>query len=309
MNLTEANNFSNSLLNTQERCGYAVTLKQSKVWEVQLDLLKHLLDVCKKYDIKVIVYAGTILGAVRHKGFIPWDDDIDVALTRSEYEKLLKVAPYEFEKPYFFQTALSDKEYFIGYARLRNSSTTGIINGNESINYNNGIYIDVFVLDSYITNESKLQQQLRLRKLLLLTIDIYYPHIRYNHILPRLVVKFLHYTVPKIIPYKAIISLYNRNLSRYNKKEERLSLMTHDLSLIRKYWCKLSDLDDIIYLPFEKLLVPIPKNYDEILKNMYGNYMEFPPIEKRGVWHEGQLIFEPDIAYKEYILKQSNDEI
>ena len=64
------------------RDGYTVTTKQKKIWAVEMDLLDQLLKVCKKHDIKVIIYAGTLLGAIRHKGFIPWDDDIDVALTR-----------------------------------------------------------------------------------------------------------------------------------------------------------------------------------------------------------------------------------
>ena len=81
------------------RDGYTVTTKQKKIWAVEMDLLDQLLKVCKKHDIKVIIYAGTLLGAIRHKGFIPWDDDIDVALTRPEYEKLLKVAPEEFKAP------------------------------------------------------------------------------------------------------------------------------------------------------------------------------------------------------------------
>lgn len=292
---------------TEVRCGYTVTTKQKKIWAIQLDLLFQLLCVCKKHDIKIIAYCGTILGAVRHGGFIPWDDDIDVALTRPEYEKLLKVAPKEFKEPYFFQTALSDKEYFIGYARLRNSQTTGIITENRSLNYNNGIYIDVFVIDPYIHDESKLSRQLQLRKLFLLLLDTYHPHIKYNHLMPKIIVRLMNITLCRILPYKYLVSLYNRNLSKYMNIETRLSLMTHELSLIRRYWCNSSDLDDIIYVPFENIQIPIPKNYDELLTHTYGNYMEYPPLEKRGIWHEGQLVFEPDVPYIEYIRNHKDE--
>lgn len=289
-------------LDTEVRCGYTVTYKQKKVWAVELDLLSELLKVCKKHDIRVIAYAGTILGAIRHKGFIPWDDDIDVALTRPEFEKLLKVAPMEFKEPYFLQTALSDKEFFCGYARLRNSQTTGIITNCKSVNYNNGIYIDVFVIDSYTYDEVKLKKQLMIRKWLLLLFDTYHPHIRYNHLAPRIVSKIMHYTFCKLFPYEKAVSLYNKNLSKFNNEESRLSIMTHDLALIRKYWCDINDMKEIIEVPFENLLIPIPKNYDNLLKRMYGNYMEYPPVEKRGAWHEGQLLFDPDLSYKEYLL-------
>ncbi len=298
---------NSSELIVQERCGYAISAKQKKVWDVELDLLICLLDVCKKHDIKVVAYAGTILGAIRHKGFIPWDDDIDVALTRSEFEKLLAVAPLEFHEPYFFQTALSDKEFFCGYARLRNSLTTGIIINSKSPRYNNGIYIDIFVIDSYTQNEVKLKKQLRARKLLLLLLDAYHPHIRYRHTIAKFLAKLIHYSFCKIVPYENIVALYNKNLSRYNQTENRLSIMTHDLSFIRKYWLYSTDLEEIIEVPFENILIPIPKNYDSVLKHMYGNYMEYPPIEKRGTWHLGQLLFDPDIPYKDYLLNHNDD--
>ena len=70
---------------------------------------------------------------------------------------------------------------------------------------------------------------------------------------------------------------------------------------IKKYWCSKSDFNEIIKLPFENMEVPILKNYDKILRNFYGNYMEFPPVELRGAWHENLIIFEPDIPYREYL--------
>lgn len=308
MELNEGIKLSEDFLNTEIRCDYTVTAKQKKVWAVQIDLLYRLLEVCQKHNIKVIAYAGTILGAIRHKGFIPWDDDIDVALTRTEYEKLLKVAPQEFEEPYFFQTALSDKEFFLGYARLRNSNTTGIITDSKSVNYNNGIYIDVFVLDSYTRDELKFEKQIQRRDRFLFLFDSYHLHKVYESAKPKILSRIIHYTVSKIIPYRFIVALYNKNLTKFNKNESRISLMTHEVPFIRKYWCDLSDFNDILYVPFESIMIPIPKNYDKLLKHMYGNYMDFPPKDKRGAWHEGQLLFEPDIPYKEFISSKKDED-
>ena len=144
----------------EKRDGYVVETKMKKIWSVQLDLLMELQRVCNRYNIKMFVVWGTLLGAIRHKGFIPWDDDLDVGLLREDYDKLCEIASKEFCEPYFFQTADSDRNFFIGYARLRNSDTTGIIKDNLDVEYNNGIYIDIYPLDGYPQNNLKRKIQL-----------------------------------------------------------------------------------------------------------------------------------------------------
>ena len=281
---------------------YLVTAKLKKIWAVELDLFHELLRVCKKYDIKVFAFAGTLLGAVRHKGFIPWDDDVDVCLDRENYEKLLRVS-HEFQEPYFLQTALTDREFFLGYARLRNSETTGLIIGNESLNYNNGIYIDVFVLDGYIEDENKLRKQLKKRKWLQRLASHYYWESYHSNGKKKLAHWLLKKMVRGRCSYEKSVSNYKNNLSRYTRETNRLALMTHRYDFIRKYWCYKDDLKKVKWVPFEMIEIPIPANYDTILKNMYGDYMAFPPVEKRGIWHRGILEFEPDVPYREYMKK------
>ena len=113
-------------LDEEVRCGYTVTKQMKEVWAVELDLAVQLLDVCKRHNIQVFAEAGTLLGAARHKGFIPWDDDMDFCMMRSEYDKFCKIAPAEFKEPYFFQTGYTEPECMRGHAQLRNSMTTGI---------------------------------------------------------------------------------------------------------------------------------------------------------------------------------------
>lgn len=302
--------FADDFFREEIRCGYKVTEKAKKIWAIELDLLNELIRVCDKHHIKVTLFAGTLLGAIRHKGMIPWDDDIDVALTREEYEKLCKVAPREFRHPYFFQNNESDPQYLFGYSRLRNSLTTGYIVGYDSLNYNNGIYIDIFVLDGYIEDESLLKKQLRKKSHLETIAELYKRNIFSHKILKRIIKKTLIILISpilfKLVNYRKLTIKYEETLKRYNNKTHRVSLITHNYDFIRRYWCNKEDFSEITHVPFENIMVPAPVKYDAMLKHMYGDYMKFPPVEKRGAWHEGVLELDPDIPYKEYIDKRNS---
>lgn len=288
-------------LEEEIRCGFKVTTTRKKIWAVELDLLNELLRVCKKHDINVVLYAGSILGAIRHKGFIPWDDDIDVALSRKDFEKLKKIAPSEFQYPYFFQSALTDQKYFYGYCRLRNSETTGCITGSTDPDFNNGIYVDIFVLDGYVQDETKLKRQLLYKRLCGSIINSVYHNVESENAWKKLFCKFLKVTLTHLVSYKFFVDLYGNILSMYNKDTNRLSLMTHSNRFFQKYWCEKTSLDKIVYVPFEFMEVPIPSDYHDVLTHMYGKYMEFPPVELRGAWHEGLLQFNPDVSYKDFL--------
>lgn len=93
--------------------------KMTKLQKIELEILKKIDEVCKKHNIKYWIDSGTLLGAVRHKGFIPWDDDIDIAMLREDYEKFLKVAQKDFGNEYFLQTKNTDKKYPLFYAKVR----------------------------------------------------------------------------------------------------------------------------------------------------------------------------------------------
>lgn len=287
------------------RCDFLVTEKTKKIWAVELDLLNELMRICEIHKIKMSVWAGTLLGAVRHNGMIPWDDDIDVCLSREDYESLCEIAPQEFKYPYFFQNVKTDSQYLIGYSRLRNSLTTGYIVGDDSLNYNNGIYIDVFVLDGLVNNEYLLRKQIRNQKYLLNLFNLYnrnfYSKKPLKGCIKRLLSNVMHATVFNFINKDSIVNAYKRSLMKYNEAAGQLSMITHPLDFAKKYWLTSSDLENIIYLPFESISVPVPSNYKEILTHIYGNYMEFPPVEKRGAWHEGIIEFDPDTPYEEFI--------
>ena len=297
--------FEDSFFEDEIRCDYLVTQKTKKIWAIQIDLLAELLRICNEHDIKVSAFAGTILGAIRHKGYIPWDDDIDVCMDRENFNRLLLFSN-EFKHPYFLQTAYNDKEFFIGYARLRNTLTTGVVSWEKSEKYNGGIFIDIFVLDGFVSDSDLLSKQLKERRSCERKLNFY--HWKRESGIKKYVkalCKLMYYSTRN---YEYYINKYNSCISAYTDITDRITLMTHDYRLLTKYWCHKDDLLELIYVPFENINIPIPKKYDEILRNMYGNYMEFPPIEKRGKWHENIIIFDPDTPYKEYFKKLYENE-
>ena len=306
MNTTKLD-FNEDFFNEEKLCDYTVSRKQKKIWAIELDLLNEFMNVCNKYEIKFLCFAGTLLGAVRHHGFIPWDDDIDVCLTRTNYEKLLNVANKEFSDPYFFQTAQTDRRFFCPYARLRNSNTTGVIAWNFSNEYNNGIYIDIFVMDGIIENPNLVEMQMLKKKKLEWALN-YHPYLIKNIGIDgkiQLIKQYLKKIYGKLYggakDYDGLCKAYFDNLQRYNSKANKVGLLTHGIEMARKYCMYKDEMDDIVYAKFENLQVPIPKNYDVVLTRIYGKYMDFPPEDKRGKWHNDAIYFDPDISYIDYL--------
>lgn len=287
-------------LNPEIRCGYRVSARQKKIWAVELDLLKVFLDVCKLNGIKVQVFAGTLLGTVRHKGFIPWDDDVDVCMDRDNYNKLLSLPPTAFPEPYFLQTTYSDRKFFFAYARLRNSKTTAIIKNQGIVEYNNGIYIDIFVLDGLVGNIFFRKAQFCIKYILERFIEDYWLVGVNEKRFPQ-IVSFLLKPFYRLIGYDRLRALHTGVLSVFTKVSDRLSFITHIESLATKYVVLKAEMDATIEMPFENIMVPCTSMYDSVLKRIYGNYMEYPPLEDRGEWHNGIITFDPDIPYKEFI--------
>ncbi|WP_031553321.1 LicD family protein [Oribacterium sp. FC2011] len=281
------------------RCGCRVSERLKKIWAVELDLMNELLRVCNKHDIHVCAFAGTILGAVRHKGFIPWDDDMDVCLTRDDYNKLCEVASSEFKYPYFLQTAENDTKFFCPHGRFRNSETTGIITWNDSVDYNNGIAIDVYVLDGYIENKFLFLMQYTRWRIIRTICDTYNSEGRVFKPIDRFVNSFCKY-IGKSQEYNYWIKKYYAITSMYSKKTSRLGLYDLGRYYLRNYWVYKDELEDVIYVPFESIKLPIPREYDRVLKRIYGDYMSFPSEEERAAWHGGKIIYDPDISYKQY---------
>lgn len=146
-------------MNSQKeiRRGYEILPEMKKVWSVEIELLRKLLDVCKRYNLKIFAEGGTLLGAIREHGFIPWDDDIDMAMPREDYDKLRELASAEFKSPYFFQCGYTDI-FPNGITRLRKDGTAAITYKSIYDRCHQGIFIDIFPLDSIPDEKSECER-------------------------------------------------------------------------------------------------------------------------------------------------------
>jgi lipopolysaccharide cholinephosphotransferase len=280
------------------RDGYLVTSTMKKVWYVELELLKKFIQVCKKYNLQYYAEGGTLIGVIRHGGFIPWDDDIDIAMPRRDYDKLLKVGPKEFSHPLFFQNCYTDRYYSRGFSRIRNSETTAIALYEVKTKQNKGIFIDIFPLDNVPDNNLEFvrqQKQIKIIKKILSNLFEFssYENKRIATYIKHFFVKLFFLAIPYSFIYWRLEKLYSKYSATSTAKVSLLSLDHDNVKLYRDS----KDYDSFIMMPFEDIQLPVPVGYDHFLRRYYGDYM-IPLIEPS---YHGKLIFDTSMSYIDYI--------
>ncbi len=284
-----------------------------ELFAVLLDLLEVFRDLCKRHDLKFYAQGGTMLGAVRHHGFIPWDDDVDLAMMRPDFNKLLALIETEaLPEPYKFLTPLTDEEYGKGLIRLCNTNTTAISVNNAAYNYNHGIFIDIFPLDAIPDGRLKLlQHKLKVKFCanLQTLLSLYYnSDIKASDLGPKVYVLgyYLFYPLFKmgILNKEKIFRILSKTASKYEgKNQKRICLST--FQIVESYINQRSYYEaTIIDMPFENTTVPVPETYDMILRNHYGdNYMT--PIHEKTI--HGDTLFSTTIPYKDFMETYKED--
>lgn len=266
---------------------------------VETDIFLELIRICEKLDLKYFIVQGTLLGAVRHKGFIPWDDDIDVGMLREDYEIFIREAPKLLPDIYFLQYLGSDSAYPHGFAKIRKKGTTFIETASKNINMNHGIYIDVFPFDYYPDNKlkeivydvRKLLIRYRIRSVYYIPSDNTFNMVNIVRRMIRFVSKIFYPTVEKaLIKQDELYKQYKTGKRVINNggpwgKRELL-----DKSLF----------DNVVKLSFEGMDVSAPQGYEKYLTSVYGDYMELPPVEKR-VSHHYLSFLDFDKSYEYYM--------
>jgi len=272
------------------------TLRQSQL--VMLRILKVVDHICRNNDIEYWLDSGTLLGAVRHGGFIPWDDDIDIAMPRRDYDRFLKIAVSELPSYLFLQHNKTDSLYYQLFTKIRDTGTTFIEYGDRHIQMHQGIYIDIFPLDSI--PDSKLLQSICIG--LLKGIWRFYMAKKYTYPPQVRILDRLKVYVYRHIPLnsrlllrigKFIIACVGKGKSKHIAD---LMLAPDKKRIYKKNWFEKTK-----EFEFEGSMYDGPRGYDEYLKHYYGEYMKLPSEAERKITHF--YLCDPYKPYKDLLYK------
>lgn len=283
---------------------FLVTTERKKIWAVLLDLLIEFDKVCKDHKLQYYMYSGTLLGVVRHRGFIPWDDDIDVIMPRDDYEELIKLGD-SFKDPYFFQTPYSDNECGYTFIKIRNSNTSAITEMFKYRHFNHGVWMSVFPLDEWDKdNGEELYYKIReLNRENSTYMRATNPHLSQidiervkNHSGKSPIV--IYEEVQRLAQtFKDAKTEYVSGIICTGPKYQRKVLFAEDFKEATMIKCD----------GLEGFEAPVPVGYDRVLTMQYGDYMSLPPAEERGAKHSG-TVFNVDIPYKVLLKKEWGSE-
>lgn len=257
----------------QDIDGTDVTLRKLQL--VLLSMLKDVDKICKKHDIHYLLFSGSVLGAVRHQGFIPWDDDLDIAIHRDQYSQLLKALQEDLPEQYIVQCFDLDERYLVPFPamkiRLKNTfvEEENILLKNKCTDCD-GVFIDVFLLN-YVSEDKKMDYHWRLKNTGLATVITTLENMNRNPI--------------------SLKKQFLQNAIDYGNQNRDSKLIGDEITWIynsprKPYIYRYDDIFPTKLYPFEDGMFPVPNNPDAFLKAHYGDsYMEYPPEDKRAPKH------------------------
>ena len=252
-----------------------------KLHNCQLIIAREIKRLCDKHNIKYFIIAGTLLGAIRHGGFIPWDDDMDVGMLREDYEKFIKVAKTELGGDFFLQTSETDKNYGLPFAKILLNDTV-LVEASAGSDAKKGIFVDVFPFDVAPENEADRENHNKktyIYKRLLLA------KLNYNVCAKNDYVKRAVYFILKIMSsfysHDKLVQKLESEITRYNNSKTEDIVNIGGAYGYKKETIKADWVRDTVEIPFEDMTLSAPVDYIKYLETFYGDYMTPPPEDKR----------------------------
>lgn len=258
-------------------------MKELSLTEIQkysLDVLLHVHEFCQSHDIQYSLAYGTLIGAVRHKGFIPWDDDVDIIMTRENFDKFLK--EYHSDSHYMLVSP-EDKKSYIAFARVCDIAETRIVTQIPWSEYTTGIWIDIFPMDSVLDDEDKHKSRYEFLS------KEWYHILRYRHWMgPCVWSKGLVYNLKMLVKKLLLLDgfVLRREVEKFIDKIQDPSLLTSyhcaQLACCDEYgFFEKADFSHYTTIDFEGHQLCVIKEYDKMLRAIYGDYMQLPPEDDR----------------------------
>ena len=251
------------------------------IHNIQLKILKEVVELCKKYDIKYFAIGGTALGTIRHRGFIPWDDDIDIGMTRENYNKFIKIAKTELPNNLFFQHFSTEEDTPFYFTKVRDKDTEFIEPYCSDLTINHGIFIDIFPYDNIPDN--KILRNIHYIKIKFLNnLFISKTLVNINSNKNDFVSKFkrnfrklLNFLL-RNVDKNTIFNKLDKEVKRYNDIETKTVGFIAENEITKKEW-----INTLENRKFENIYVFVPRDYHWYLSSLYGDYMKVPKEENR----------------------------
>lgn len=250
------------------------TLRRLQLTEVEI--LDEIKRVCDKNSLKYYLIGGTLLGAVRHKGFIPWDDDLDIVMSRSDYEKFCSICQEELSEKYYLHNIDTDDKYWLPFAKVRKKNTIFDEQSVSHLDVPKGIYVDIFPLDFSVGDNDKGQAK-RAKKIKKLSAAILFKAKVLKAKSLKSKIKYL------LLAFFSVKSLSKKQINLMKK----LKSGSHYVNYGSNYSTKKQTMPIGYYEPQKELIFegksyPVPNQYEKVLTRIYGEtYMQLPPEEKR----------------------------
>ncbi|SHL85677.1 lipopolysaccharide cholinephosphotransferase [Fibrobacter sp. UWOV1] len=268
----------------------------SRLHSVEIEILKVVDDFCRKNDIKYSLYCGTMLGAVRHKGFIPWDDDIDLCMERQDYDRFIKLWNESNNKDFILQNKDTDEDFTQSFTKIRKNNTCFLQRDEQDKLYHKGIFVDILPLDRFPNN--KLSQ-------VFFKLDTMIYQLFTREFVPK------NSSVVVTMISNLMLKLFRGGLRRKIRKFFLKKMMKYqnDLNCSLVSANSMDGFNHIMpadmpqrmneYL-FENAYFMGYSDYDGMLKSWYRNYMQLPPIEEQ-VWKHQPEVIDFENNYKEVL--------
>jgi lipopolysaccharide cholinephosphotransferase len=257
-----------------------------KVRQVQLEIALEIRRVCEENDIPYFLAHGTFLGAVRHGGFIPWDDDMDMGMLRRDYEKFCRIAPQKLKPEYCLQTWYTEPNYSLPFGKVMKRGTVYLENKKTRRLQENGIYVDIFPHD-YAPEDPVQQKKLVASLLSIYRMKLmksgYKPWMEADRIIWKKRIGYLYYQAKSLFTSQ----------SRLARDYDTLAVAVPDSSVVCERNGRTTPtyhdrtwVEELADYNFEGVTFKGPKNYDKYLSSLYGDYMELPPEGERENRHQ-----------------------